>query len=296
MDSPGKKFRLTLQNESPLQIVGTINPLCALLAQQAGFRAIYLSGAGVANASFGLPDLGLTSLTEVLEDVRRITAVCPLPLLVDVDTGFGTALGIQRTTRELIRAGAAAMHLEDQVAAKRCGHRPGKQLVETTEMVDRLQAACQAKTDSEFFVIARTDAVASEGIAAAIERAVAYVQAGADGIFAEAITSAEDYLRFTQAVNVPVLANMTEFGKTPLMHLDMLKASGIAMVLYPLSAFRAMNRAASNVYASIREAGTQAGLLESMQTRDELYELLGYHQAEQQVDAILKANESKSDE
>lgn len=290
MKTAGQRFRESLQQESPLQIAGTVNAICALLAEQAGFRAIYLSGAGVANASYGLPDLGVTSLGDVVEDVRRITAVCQLPLLVDVDTGFGTALSIERTTQEMIRAGAAAMHLEDQVSAKRCGHRPGKMLVETAEMIDRILAAVQARSDESFVIMARTDAVASEGLSAAIERANRYLDAGADMIFAEAITSAEDFAEFTKNVAAPVLANMTEFGKSPLLSINQLRQAGIKMVLYPLSAFRAMNAAASLVYREIRQKGSQAELLERMQTREQLYKLLGYEAAEQRIDQILKSH------
>ena len=290
METAGQRFRAALQQESPLQIAGAINAICALLAEQAGFRAIYLSGAGVANASHGLPDLGVTSLGDVVEDVRRITAVCQLPLLVDVDTGFGTALAIERTTREMMRAGAAAMHLEDQVSAKRCGHRPGKMLVETAEMIDRILAATQSRGNAAFAIMARTDAVASEGLSAAIERANRYVNSGADMIFAEAITSAEDFAEFTRNVAVPVLANMTEFGKSPLLSVDQLRQAGIKMVLYPLSAFRAMNAAASRVYREIRQTGTQAELLDEMQNREQLYELLGYELAEQRIDQILKSH------
>ena len=288
MQSAGNKFCLALTQENPLQVVGTINPISAIIAKQIGFKAIYLSGAGIANASYGLPDLGLTSLENVLTDVRRITSACDLPLLVDVDTGFGTGLGIERTTRELIRADAAALHMEDQVSAKRCGHRPGKQLVESGEMEDRIRAAVFARSDPEFVIMARTDAVASEGLESAIERANKYVAAGADMIFAEAITSAEDYQSFTSNVEVPVLANMTEFGQSPLLTVDELRNVGVQIVLYPLSAFRAMNLAAKKVFAEIREQGTQAGLTEQMQTREELYELLGYHEVEQRIDEMLK--------
>ncbi|MFM8217117.1 MAG: methylisocitrate lyase [Pirellula sp.] len=278
--SAGKRFRQALEAEKPLQIAGTINPISALLAQQAGFRAIYLSGAGVANASHGLPDLGVTHLEDVLEDARRITYICQLPLLVDIDTGWGVEGTIERTVREMQRAGVAAVHIEDQVSAKRCGHRPGKQVVSSQEMQARLQAACQARVDPDFVIMARTDALAIEGLKAAIERANDYVAAGADMIFAEAVTSLEDYLTFASEVAVPILANMTEFGKSPLLDISQLRSAGVQMVLYPLSAFRAMNQAAQHVYETIRREGTQASVLSKLQTRDELYELLGYLQAE----------------
>jgi methylisocitrate lyase len=281
--SPGRRFRQALEAESPLQIAGTINPISALLAQQAGFRAIYLSGAGVANASHGLPDLGVTHLEDVLEDARRITYICQLPLLVDIDTGWGTEGTIERTIREMHRAGVAAVHIEDQVSAKRCGHRPGKQVVSSQEMQARIHAACQGRVDPDFVIMARTDALAIEGLAAAIERANAYVAVGADMIFAEAITSLEDYQTFAREVPVPILANMTEFGKSPLLDISQLRSVGIQMVLYPLSAFRAMNQAARVVYETIRREGTQACVLTTMQTRDELYELLGYLQSEEKT-------------
>jgi methylisocitrate lyase len=277
----GAGLRAALDLESPLQIVGTINACCALLAERAGFRALYLSGAGVANASHGLPDLGVTTLEDVLEDARRITAVTDLPLLVDADTGWGSPLTIARTVQELIRAGAAGMHLEDQVDDKRCGHRPMKQLVSVDAMNDRLRAALDARDDPGFVLMARTDAVAVEGLDAAIERAAAYVQTGADMIFAEAITSLEDYRRFTAAVRTPVLANITEFGRTPLFTIDELRDAGLRMVLYPLTAFRAMNFAARHVYQTLRSAGTQRDLIPTLQTRDELYDLLNYIELEQ---------------
>lgn len=283
---PGERFWTALKAEQPLQLAGTINAYTALLAQRAGFRAIYLSGAGVANASFGLPDLGISHLGEVCEDIRRITGICDLPLLVDADTGFGTALGIARTVREMTRAGAAGLHLEDQVAAKRCGHRPGKSLVETSEMVDRLKAAVNARLDGTFIIMARTDAHAVEGLEAAIERAARYVEAGADMIFAEAMTTLDEYRAFTKAVAVPVLANVTEFGKTPLFTVDELRSAGVKLALYPLSAFRAMSRAAERVYGEIRTAGTQRGVIDTMQTREELYEVLDYHRYEQMIDRI----------
>ena len=281
--SPGGRLRQALADEQPLQVVGTINALCALLAEQAGFRAIYLSGAGVANASHGLPDLAVTTLQDVLTDARRITAACDLPLVVDADTGWGNGLMIARTVRELIAVGVAGMHLEDQIDQKRCGHRPGKQVVPTGEMIDRLKGALDARTDSQFVVIARTDAAAVEGIDAAIERANRYVEAGADIIFAEALTTLDEFRKFTAAVQAPVLANMTEFGKTPLFTVDEFCSAGVGLVLYPLSAFRAMNAAALRVYQTIRSAGTQKDLLDSMQTRDELYDLLDYHSQEQQT-------------
>ncbi len=284
--SAGDRLRAGVQAENPLQVVGTINAYSALLAQRAGFKALYLSGAGVANASFGLPDLGMTTLNDVCEDVRRITSACDLPLLVDADTGFGAAFSIARTTRELIRAGAAGMHLEDQVQAKRCGHRPGKALVSTQEMADRVKAAVDARVDN-FVVMARTDAHAVEGQNAAIERACRYVDAGADMIFAEALTSLDEYRQFIATVSVPVLANITEFGRTPLFTVKELQDAGVRLVLYPLSAFRAMSRAAELVYESIRRDGTQQGVLERMQTRNELYDVLGYHEYERKLDELF---------
>ena len=291
MSSPGEKFRNEVVPGSPLLIPGTINAYAALLAERAGFRAAYVSGAGVANASFGLPDLGMTSLADVVEDVRRITGATELPVLVDVDTGFGGAFNIARTTREMIRAGAAAMHIEDQQLAKRCGHRPNKAIVTTAEMCDRLKAAVDARTDAGFVVMARTDAYAREGLDAAIARASAYVNAGADMIFAEAMTSLDDYRSFCSALDVPVLANMTEFGVTPNLTVDELAGAGVGMVLYPLSAFRAMSKAASRVYETIMREGTQQSVLDSMQTREELYEVLDYHSFERKLDALF-ANES----
>ena len=280
----GLRFRQAVDVERPLQVVGVINAYCARLAERAGFRALYLSGAGVANASFGLPDLGMTSLTDVLEDARRITSTTELPLLVDCDTGWGSSLTIARTVREMTRAGVAAIHLEDQVDAKRCGHRPGKQLVSTEVMVNRLKAAVDTRSDADFVIIARTDAAAREGLDAAIERAARYVEAGADMIFAEALTDAAQYQRFTQALSVPVLANMTEFGRSPLLTVDELKNAGIRLVLYPLTAFRAMSAAAVHVYETVRANGTQAELLTSMQTREALYEVLDYHSFEARLD------------
>lgn len=282
--SAGKRFRDALAAESPLQIVGAINAYCALLAEQAGYKAIYLSGAGVANASFGLPDLGMTSLAEVVVEVERITAVSNLPLLVDVDTGWGHEFCIQRTVSSLIKAGAAALHIEDQEAAKRCGHRPGKAIVKTEEMVARINACVDGRTDDSFVIMARTDALASEGVEAAIERCQKYVEAGADMIFAEAITDSEQYKLFTSSLNVPVLANMTEFGKSPLMSTEELKSVGVQMVLYPLSAFRAMNAAAEKVYQSIRSEGVQTNVVDSMQTRERLYEVLDYYTYEQAME------------
>lgn len=285
--SAGARLRAAVSRERPLQVAGAINAYAALLAERAGFQALYLSGAGVANAAFGLPDLGMTSLTEVSEEVRRITAATSLPLLVDADTGWGHAFTVARTARELIRAGAAGMHLEDQVAAKRCGHRPGKALVPTGEMVDRIKAAVDGRTDPDFVIMARTDAHASEGAAAAIERARAYVAAGADMIFAEALHTLDEYQAFTRAVPVPVLANITEFGKTPLFTVEELRGVGVGLVLYPLSAFRAMSAAALEVYTAIRRDGSQQGVLERMQTRAELYEVLGYHDYERKLDALF---------
>jgi len=285
--SPGARLRAALDLERPLQIVGTVNAYAALLARAAGFKAIYLSGAGVANASFGMPDLGVTTLSEVCEDVRRITGVVELPLLVDADTGFGSAFNIARTCRELARAGAAGLHLEDQVQAKRCGHRPGKALVPPEEMVDRLKAAVDARTDASFVIMARTDAHAVEGQQAAIERALRYVAAGADMIFAEALTSLAEYRQFTASVAVPVLANLTEFGRTPLLTTAELASVGVRLVLYPLSAFRAMSRAALEVYEAIRRDGTQRGAVPRMQTREELYRILDYHAYEEKLDRLF---------
>jgi methylisocitrate lyase len=287
--SPGARFRAALATESPLQVVGTINANHALLARRAGYRAIYLSGGGVAAGSLGLPDLGINTLDDVLTDVRRITDVCDLPLMVDIDTGFGpSAFNIERTVKSLIKFGAAACHIEDQVGAKRCGHRPGKEIVTTGEMVDRIRAAADAKTDSQFFLIARTDAIAVHGVDAAIERAIACVEAGADGIFPEAAYDLDTYRRFVDAVKVPVLANITEFGKTPLFSRDELASAGVAMQLYPLSAFRAMNKAAEAVYTAIRRDGHQQNVFELMQTREELYERIGYHAFEEHLDALFK--------
>jgi len=285
--SPGKRFRQALQNNHPLQIVGTINAYCAMMAEKIGHQAIYLSGGGVANASYGLPDLGMTSLNDVIEDVRRITGATSLPLLVDIDTGWGGAFNISRTIAEMIRAGAAAVHMEDQFAQKRCGHRPNKAIVSTEEMVDRINAAVDARTDPDFFIMARTDAFAQEGIDAAIKRAQAYAEAGADGIFAEAITELEHYRAFSKALNVPVLANMTEFGQTRLYHKEELAEAGANMVLYPLSAFRAMNQAALAVYKDILDHGDQNKTVDIMQSRMELYDFLGYHDYEQKLDKLF---------
>ena len=285
--SAGSRFRQALDEERPLQVPGTINAYSALLAANAGFKAIYLSGAGVANASFGLPDLAMTTLPDVCEDIRRITAATDLPLLVDADTGWGGAFMIGRTIREMTRAGAAGCHIEDQVGVKRCGHRPGKALVETAEMADRIKAAVDGKTDDQFVVMARTDAHAVEGQQAALDRSAAYVEAGADMIFAEALTTLEEYEQFTSAIDVPVLANLTEFGRTPLFTTDELAGVGIRMVLYPLSAYRAMSRAAENVYRALREEGTQKSVIDTMQTRDELYDVLGYHDYEDKLDQLF---------
>ena len=283
----GARLRAALEAERPLQVVGTIDAYAALLAQAAGFRAIYLSGAGVANASLGLPDLGITSLNDVCEDVRRISGACGLPLLVDADTGWGAAFNIARTCAELIRAGAAGMHIEDQVSAKRCGHRPGKALVPAPEMVDRIKAAVDGRSDPAFVIMARTDAHAVEGQSAALERARAYVAAGADMIFAEALKTLDEYRQFAEGVRVPVLANITEFGQTPLFTLEELRGAGVRLVLYPLSAFRAAAKAEARVYAAIRSEGTQRGVLDLMQTRAELYEVLGYDEYEKKLDELF---------
>jgi methylisocitrate lyase len=288
--TPGQRFRDAIAAEQPLQVIGAINANHALLAKRAGFQAIYLSGGGVAAGSLGLPDLGINTLDDVLTDVRRITDVCDLPLLVDIDTGFGpSAFNIERTIKNLIKAGAAAAHIEDQVGAKRCGHRPGKEIVSCEEMVDRVRAAADAKTDPNFFLIARTDAIQAEGVDAAIERCQRYVEAGADGIFAEAAYDLPTYKRFVDALNVPVLANITEFGATPLFSRDELASVGVAIQLYPLSAFRAANKAAEAVYTSIRQNGHQKDVIELMQTRAELYDRIGYHAFEQKLDALFAA-------
>jgi methylisocitrate lyase len=285
--SAGSRLRTAVEQERPLQVVGTVNAYSALLAEAAGFRAIYLSGAGVANASFGLPDLGMTSLNDVCEDVRRISAATEIPLLVDADTGWGGAFNIARTCQQLIKSGAGGMHLEDQVATKRCGHRPGKELVPAEEMADRIKAAVDGRTDRDFVIMARTDAHAVEGQQPAVERATKYVEAGADMIFAEALTSLDEYRQFTNAVRVPVLANLTEFGKTPFFTTQELASVGVRMVLYPLSAFRAMSKAALEVYSTIRREGTQKSVVPLMQTRAELYETLGYLDYEKKLDELF---------
>jgi len=286
--TPGAKFRQALAEERPLQVIGTILAYHALIARRTGYKALYLSGGGVAAGSLGMPDLGISNLDDVLIDVRRITDVCDLPLLVDADTGFGaSAFNVGRTTRSLIKAGAAAMHIEDQVGAKRCGHRPGKELVSTDEMCDRIKAAVDARTDASFVVMARTDSLAGEGLEAAIARAARYVEAGADMIFPEAVTELAQYRRFVDAVQVPVLANITEFGKTPLFTLDELRPAGVAIALYPLSAFRAMNQAAHDVYQAVRRQGTQKEVLGTMQTRDQLYDFLDYHSYERKLDELF---------
>jgi methylisocitrate lyase len=288
--TPGQLFRQALLEERPLQIPGAINANHALLAKHAGYRALYLSGGGVAAGSLGLPDLGISGLEDVLIDVRRITDVCNLPLLVDVDTGFGaSAFNVARTVRSLIKAGAGAMHIEDQVGAKRCGHRPGKEIVGQDEMVDRIKAAVDGRTDSSFFIMARTDSLAVEGFDRAVERAIACVEAGADGIFPEALTELSMFERFSKAVGVPILANITEFGQTPLFALDQLAGAGVAIALYPLSAFRAANKAAENVYRTIRTEGTQAAVVPAMQTRQELYDTIGYWDFERKLDQLFAA-------
>jgi methylisocitrate lyase len=289
VDTPGTRFRQALKQEQPLQVIGAICAYHARLAQRAGYRAIYLSGGGVAAGSLGMPDLGISSLDDVLVDIRRITDVCDLPLLVDVDTGFGaSAFNVARTTRSLVKAGAAAMHIEDQAGAKRCGHRPNKEIVPAAEMVDRIKAAVDARTDPQFAVMARTDALASEGLDSAIARSLKYVEAGADMIFPEAITELSMYRRFADAVKVPILANITEFGRTPLYTVDELRSAHVAIALYPLSAFRAMNRAAERVYQSIRKDGTQKHVVDSMQTREELYDVLDYHAYERKLDELYR--------
>lgn len=290
-NSPGQTFREAMQKESPLQIVGAINANHALLAQQAGFNAIYLSGGGVAAGSLGIPDLGITTLEDVLIDIQRITNVCDLPLMVDIDTGFGpSAFNVARTVKSLIKAGAAALHIEDQVSAKRCGHRPGKEVVSKEEMVDRLKAAADARYDEGFVIGARTDAFANEGLESTIERAIAYKEAGADFIFAEAVPDLSYYQKFVDATGVPVLANITEFGMIPLYSVEELKAAGVGLILYPLSAFRAANKAALNVYEHIRQDGTQKNVVDTMQTREELYKSIGYHDYEQKIDNLFKKN------
>ena len=293
MSTPGSRFRNAVSEEQPLQVIGTICAYHARLAKRAGYRAIYLSGGGVAAGSLGMPDLGISNLDDVLIDIRRITDVCDLPLLVDADTGFGaSAFNVARTTRSIAKAGAAAMHLEDQVGAKRCGHRPGKEIVSQEEMCDRIKAAVDARTDQQFVIMARTDALASEGLDAALARARAYVEAGADMIFPEAITELAMYRKFADAVKVPVLANITEFGKTPLFTLEELRSANVAIALYPLSAFRAMNKAALKLYQTVRRSGSQKALLGEMQTRDELYQFLDYHSYEQKLDELFTRNRS----
>ncbi len=291
--TPGQKFRKALADNKPLQIVGTINAYAAMMAERIGHQAIYLSGGGVANASYGLPDLGMTSLNDVVEDVRRITAASSLPLLVDIDTGWGGAFNIARTIQQMEKAGAAAVHIEDQVMQKRCGHRPNKEIVSKAEMVDRIKACVDARNDESFFIMARTDAFAQEGLEAAIERAQACVEAGADGIFAEAIKTEEHYRAFSEALDVPILANITEFGQTELWNREQLGEWGAAMVLYPLSAFRAMNKAAETVYKSILVEGDQRKVIDIMQTRMELYDYLNYHSFEQKLDALFAEGKNK---
>ena len=285
--TPGEKFRLALSENKPLQVVGTINAYCAMLAETAGHHAIYLSGGGVANASFGLPDLGITTLADVTEDVQRICNATDLPLLVDIDTGWGGAFNISRTIKNIEKAGAAGVHIEDQVSQKRCGHRPNKSIVSKSEMIDRIKAAVDGKKDSKFMVMARTDALAVEGIDAALDRAVGCVEAGADAIFPEAILDLEQYKLFTETIDVPVLANITEFGKTPLYTRDQLRDAGVSIVLYPLSAFRAMSKAALDVYKTIADKGSQTEAVNLMQTRDELYETLNYHSYERKLDKLF---------
>jgi methylisocitrate lyase len=287
LSSAGAKLRAALKAENPLQIVGTINAYAAIMAEKVGYRALYVSGAGVANASYGLPDLGITTLNDVVEDVRRISNATALPILVDIDTGFGGAFSIERTIKEMIEAGAAAVHIEDQVSDKRCGHRPNKALVSTVEMVDRIKAAVDAKTDPDFVIMARTDALAQEGLDAALTRAKAYVAAGADMIFAEAVTELDQYKQFIKVTKVPILANITEFGQTPLFTLNELKNAGVSIALYPLSAFRAMSAAALKVYKTLRKDGTQKNVLDLMQSRAELYEFLHYTDFEEKLDRLF---------
>ncbi len=291
--TPGARLRAAVTEEKPLQVVGAINAYCALLAQNAGFRALYLSGAGVANASHGLPDLGMTTLNDVLEDARRITAATQTPLLIDADTGFGSAFGIARTVKDTIRAGGAGLHIEDQVQAKRCGHRPGKNIVTQDEMTDRIKAAVDARTHASFVIMARTDALAAEGLERAIERAVACREAGADMIFPEAVTTLDEYRAFAGAVGVPILANITEFGKTPLFTIEELRTAGVGLALYPLSAFRAMSQAAQTVYTMLRKHGTQRDVVHNMQTREELYKVLGYHDYERKLDALFAKDKNE---
>jgi len=286
--SAGKKLRKAISDNNPLQIVGTINAYTALLAEKSDHKAIYLSGGGVAASSLGVPDLGITSLQDVLVDVERITNATELPLLVDADTGWGGAFSISRTVKSLIKYGAAGLHIEDQVAQKRCGHRPNKEIVSKQEMTDRVKAAVDAKTDEDFLVMARTDALANEGINSAIERALSYQEAGADALFPEALTTLEEYKIFSKELNIPILANITEFGQTPLFNCEELNDSGVSMVLYPLSAFRAMSRAAEDIYKEINQSGSQEKVLNKMQTRDELYDVLDYHSFEKKLDELFK--------
>ena len=291
--SPGDKFRKAVGEEKPLQVIGAICAYHALLAKRSGYKAIYLSGGGVAAGSLGMPDLGISGLEDVLIDVRRITDVCDLPLLVDVDTGFGSsAFNVSRTTRSLIKAGAGAMHMEDQVGAKRCGHRPNKELVSQDEMCDRIKAAVDGRTERAFVIMARTDAIANEGLDTALARMHKYVEAGADMIFPEAVTDLNSYKKITAEIKVPVLANITEFGKTPLFTVEELRSAGVAIALYPLSAFRAMNKAALNVYKSVREKGSQKDAVAAMQTRDELYDYLNYHSYEKKLDELFSRERS----
>ena len=286
--SQGKKLKQAISENTPLQIVGTVNAYSSLLAEKKSHKAIYLSGGGVAASSMGLPDLGITTWQDVLIDVERITSVCELPLLVDADTGWGGAFNISRMVKSMITSGAAGIHIEDQVEQKRCGHRPNKELVSSEEMQNRIKAGVDAKTDSDFMIMARTDALANEGLDSALGRAASYVEAGADAIFAEAVTEIEDYKKFSENLNVPILANITEFGKTPLFSKEELKEAGVDMILYPLSAFRAMSKAAEGVYSEILEKGTQQDLIDRMQTRDELYEVLDYHTFEKKLDDLFE--------
>lgn len=291
---PGARLRTAIRSERPLQLVGVVNAYIAMLAERAGFRALYLSGAGVANSSYGLPDLGMTTLDNVLEDVRRVTGACSLPLLADADTGFGGAFMIARTVKEFAKAGAAGIHIEDQVAAKRCGHRPGKAIVSESEMVDRIKAAVDARSDADFVIMARTDSLAVEGLGPALERAAAYREAGADMLFPEALENLDQYRAFAGAAGIPMLANMTEFGRTPLFSLEELAGAGVDIALFPLTLNRIMNQAAVQALAALRRDGHQKDLLDRMQTREELYEVLGYHAYEQKLDALFGGREGDS--